>query len=320
MSHSPILSVVIVTWNVREDLRECLRSLFDNSGAVPMEVIVVDNASQDGTAEMVRAEFPQVHLIINEQNLGYTKANNQGIRASRGKYVLLLNPDTVVLPGAIEELVAFAESHPEVGIIGPKLLNPDGSIQRSARSLPDLGVGLFRNTPLGRLFPNNPFVRRYLLTDFGYDQVREVGWVSGAAMLIRREVLDKIGLLDERFWAYCEDVDLCWRAWQAGFKVVFNPLATIIHKIGRSSDQRLVPSLIQHHKSMWLFYWKNYRSQYPFWMAPIIGMGILLRLLGAVLRVGVSRLVQRVLAGKRRQESYQPATDHHKPVEPTPPF
>ncbi len=320
MSHSPILSVIIVTWNVREDLRECLRSLFDNSGAVPMEVIVVDNASQDGTAEMVRTEFPQVHLIVNAQNLGYTKANNQGIQASRGKYVLLLNPDTVVLPGAIEALVAFAESHPEAGIIGPKLVNPDGSIQRSARSLPDLGAGLFRNTPLGRLFPNNPFVRRYLLTDFGYDQVREVGWVSGAAMLIRREVLDKIGLLDERFWAYCEDVDLCWRAWQAGFKVVFNPSATIIHKIGRSSDQRLVPSLIQHHKSMWLFYWKNYRSQYPFWMAPIIGMGILLRLLGAVLRVGVLRLVQRVLAGKRRQESYRPATDHHKPVEPMPPF
>jgi GT2 family glycosyltransferase len=170
---------------------------------------------------------------------------------------------------------------------------------------------LFRNTFLGRLFPNNPFVRRYLLTDFGYDEVREVDWVSGAAMLVRRDLIERIGSLDERFWAYCEDVDLCWRAWQAGYKVLLCPNAVITHKVGRSSDQRLVPSLIQHHKSMWLFYLKNYRHRYPLLLFPLIGLGILLRLAGALLKVASHRLrlfFERKLAAKPK---------HQLPLAPT---
>lgn len=286
----PLLSVVIVSWNVREDLRECLRSLFTSSldpflSPVPLEVIVIDNASSDGSALMVQREFPQVRLFVNPYNLGYTRANNQGIEVSQGKLLLLLNPDTIVCPGALGILVRWAENRPDVGIIGPKLLNPDGSLQLSARSFPDLGVGAFRNTFLERLFPMNPFVRRYLLTDWDHNEVREVDWVSGAAMLVRREVFERVGLLDEAFWAYCEDVDLCWRAWQRGFKVLYCPEAVIVHKVGRSSDQRLVSSLIQHHRSMWRFYRKNYRHRYPFWTAPLIGGGIWLRLFGALTKV-----------------------------------
>jgi len=315
MKEKPVLSIVIVSWNVREDLRECLQSLLKDEGSRlesgEIEIIVVDNASTDGTAEMVNLEFPQVKLLVNSQNLGYTKANNIGINHSRGKYILLLNPDTVVHQGALQALIDCAESHPEVGIIGAKLLNPDGSVQRSARSFPDIGAGLFRNTFLGRLFPNNPFVRRYLLADFGYDEVREVDWVSGAAMLVRRDLIERIGGLDERFWAYCEDVDLCWRAWQAGYKVLFCPNAFITHKVGRSSDQRLVPSLIQHHKSMWLFYLKNYRHRYPLLLFPLIGLGILLRLAGALLKVASHRLrlfFERKLAAKPK---------HQLPLAPT---
>jgi GT2 family glycosyltransferase len=315
MKEKPVLSIVIVSWNVREDLRECLQSLLREKGSRlesgEIEIIVVDNASTDGTAEMVNLEFPQVKLLVNPQNLGYTKANNIGINHSRGKYILLLNPDTIVHQGALQALIDCAESHPEAGIIGAKLLNPDGSVQRSARSFPDIGAGLFRNTFLGRLFPNNPFVRRYLLTDFGYDEVREVDWVSGAAMLVRRDLIERIGGLDERFWAYCEDVDLCWRAWQAGYKVLFCPNAVITHKVGRSSDQRLVPSLIQHHKSMWLFYLKNYRHRYPLLLFPLIGLGILLRLAGALLKVASHRLrlfFERKLAAKPK---------HQLPLAPT---
>ena len=315
MKEKPVLSIVIVSWNVREDLRECLQSLLKDEGSRlesgEIEIIIVDNASTDGTAEMVNLEFPQVKLLVNSQNLGYTKANNIGINHSRGKYILLLNPDTVVHQGALQALIDCAESHPEVGIIGAKLLNPDGSVQRSARSFPDIGAGLFRNTFLGRLFPNNPFVRRYLLEDFGYDEVREVDWVSGAAMLVRRDLIERIGGLDERFWAYCEDVDLCWRAWQAGYKVLFCPNAVITHKVGRSSDQRLVPSLIQHHKSMWLFYLKNYRHRYPPVLFPLIGLGILIRLAGALLKVASHRLrlfFERKLAAKPK---------HQLPLAPT---
>jgi len=315
MKEKPVLSIVIVSWNVREDLRECLQSLLREEGSRlesgEIEIIIVDNASTDGTAEMVNLEFPQVKLLVNSQNLGYTKANNIGINHSRGKYILLLNPDTIVHQGALQALIDCAESHPEAGIIGAKLLNPDGSVQRSARSFPDIGAGLFRNTFLGRLFPNNPFVRRYLLTDFGYDEVREVDWVSGAAMLVRRDLIERIGGLDERFWAYCEDVDLCWRAWQVGYKVLFCPNAVITHKVGRSSDQRLVPSLIQHHKSMWLFYLKNYRHRYPLLLFPLIGLGILLRLAGALLKVASHRLrlfFERKLAAKPK---------HQLPLAPT---
>jgi GT2 family glycosyltransferase len=315
MKEKPVLSIVIVSWNVREDLRECLQSLLGEEGSRlesgEIEIIVVDNASTDGTAEMVNLEFPQVKLLVNSQNLGYTKANNIGINHSRGKYILLLNPDTIVHQGALQALIDCAESHPEAGIIGAKLLNPDGSVQRSARSFPDIGAGLFRNTFLGRLFPNNPFVRRYLLADFSYDEVREVDWVSGAAMLVRRDLIERIGGLDERFWAYCEDVDLCWRAWQAGYKVLFCPNAVITHKVGRSSDQRLVPSLIQHHKSMWLFYLKNYRHRYPLLLFPLIGLGILLRLAGALLKFASHRLrlfFERKLAAKPK---------HQLPLAPT---
>lgn len=290
MPDEPVLSIVIVSWNVCDDLHECLRSLVTRHSSLVIEVIVVDNASSDRTVEMVRREFPQVTLISNDENLGYTKANNQGILQSRGKYILLLNPDTIVREGALDALIEFAEANPQAGIIGGKLLNPDGGIQRSARSFPDIGAGLFRNTLLGRLFPKNPFVRRYLMTDFSYDEVHEVDWVSGAAMLVRREVFDIIGLLDEGFWAYCEDVDFCWRARQVGFKVLFCPNAVIVHKIGRSSDQRLVQSLIQHHKSMWRFYLKNYRQRYSLVLSPLIGLGIVLRLTGALMRVVVHRL------------------------------
>ena len=315
MKEKPVLSIVIVSWNVREDLRECLQSLLREEGSRlesgEIEIIVVDNASTDGTAEMVNLELPRVKLLVNSQNLGYTKANNIGINHSRGKYILLLNPDTIVHQGALQALIDCAESHPEAGIIGAKLLNPDGSVQRSARSFPDIGAGLFRNTFLGRLFPNNPFVRRYLLADFGYDEVREVDWVSGAAMLVRRDLIERIGGLDERFWAYCEDVDLCWRTWQAGYKVLFCPNAVITHKVGRSSDQRLVPSLIQHHKSMWLFYLKNYRHRYPLILFPLIGLGILIRLAGALLKVASHRLrlfFERKLVAKPK---------HQLPLAPT---
>lgn len=315
MKEKPILSIVIVSWNVREDLRECLQSLLREEGSrlesSEIEIIVVDNASTDGTAAMVNLAFPQVKLLVNSQNLGYTKANNIGINHSRGKYILLLNPDTIVHQGALQALIECAESHPEAGIIGAKLLNSDGSVQRSARSFPDIGAGLFRNTFLGRLFPNNPFVRRYLLTDFSYDEVREVDWVSGAAMLVRRDLIEQIGGLDERFWAYCEDVDLCWQAWQAGYKVLFCPNAVITHKVGRSSDQRLVSSLIQHHKSMWLFYLKNYRHCYPLVLFPLIGSGILIRLAGALLKVASHRLrlfFERKLAAKMK---------HQMPLAPT---
>src|SRR5579862_4954722 len=205
------IAVVIVSWNTREDLRKCLASLYaDPAPRCSFKVWVVDNVSQDGSPEMVRRDFPQVHLIENDQNLGYVKANNQAIaQAADARYVLLLNSDAYVeSPATLDALADFADANPKVGIAGARVHNPDGSLQLSCRRFPTLGAGFFRNTYLGRLFPKNRYAREYLMGDFNHAEARTADWVSGCAMFIRKEMIDKIGALDERFFMYCEDVDI----------------------------------------------------------------------------------------------------------------
>lgn len=206
------LSVVILNWNTCELLRKCLQSLVCNEESVHYEVIVVDNASEDGSRQMVQQEFPQVHLIVNPRNMGFGAGNNVAIAFTRGRYVLFLNSDTRVTAGALSPLVQYADRHQDVGIMGPKLLNEDGSLQYSCRRYPNLGAGLFRNTLLGRLFPNNRYATDYLMQDWDHASIRDVDWVSGAAMMVRKHLLTQLGGFDEAFFMYCEDVDLCWRA------------------------------------------------------------------------------------------------------------
>ncbi len=253
LSNEPALSVTICSWNTQDDLRACLRSLEGTSA----EVIVCDNNSEDGSPQMVAAEFPWVRLLAQSQNLGFTGGQNLMIETRCAPHVLLLNSDTVVHPKALETLMAYLEAHPEVGILGPKLLNPDGSLQLSCRRFPNPLAALFRNTPLGKLFPNNRFTRDYLMQDFQHDQPREVDWVSGAALLARRDLVEKIGGLDPEFFMFCEDVDWCWRAWKAGYKVVYLPSSVITHAIGRSTDKVPNRMIGRFHRSMWRFYRKN---------------------------------------------------------------
>ncbi len=244
------IAVIIVNWNAREDLRVCLKSLF--AGPKPQrdyEVWVVDNASADGSAAMVAAEFPMVHLRANTANLGFSKANNQAIAETESRYVFLLNSDAAIHPGALEALIAYADDHKSAAILGPKVLNPDGSVQYSCRRFPSLGAGFFRNTYLGRLFPNNKFARDYLMTDFDHASDLPVDWVSGCAMLLRRTAIDRIGALDERFYMYCEDVDVCQRAWDAGMEVIYVPEAVVTHAIGRSSDKNADTMIKEFHRS-----------------------------------------------------------------------
>ena len=206
---------------------------------------------------MLRADFPAVQLIVNTDNRGFAAANNQGLAVARGQFLLLLNPDTIVPPGGLETLLAFAQSHPEAGAVGPRLLNSDGSLQHSCRRFPTVWAALFRHTLLGRLFPNAHWMREYLMCDWGHDEPREVDWVSGAALLINRRAFDQIGGLDESFYWGSEDVDYCFRLHQAGWKVLYTPQPAITHAIGRSSDQAIIATIIRTHRSMQRLYSKH---------------------------------------------------------------
>ncbi len=267
------LSIVIVNWNVRDLLQRCLESVHraesDSGGKVlvrahrgsdtggrsdaglALQVIVVDNASNDDSAQMVRDDFPDVQLVINQTNRGFPAANNQGIAVADGRYVMLLNPDTEIVGHALTELVDFADRHRDVGMIGPQLLNPDGSVQSSRRRLPTLTTAFLESTWLQPAIedlqpstllslltaPLRRALERYYVSDRPDDAIQDVDWITGAAMLARHEAIDEVGLMDEDFFMYSEELDWCRRFREAGWRVVYLPTAQIVHHVGKSSEQ-----------------------------------------------------------------------------------
>lgn len=252
------LSIIIVHWNVRDLLRRCLHSILEERESSSVEVIVVDNASSDGSVEMLRAEFPSVHLIANTENRGFPAANNQGITIAQGRYVLLLNPDTEVVGDALATMVAFADVHPDVGIVGPQLLNPDGSVQSSRRRYPTLATALFESTWLEPYAPRS-LLRRYRMLDTPDDATQDVDWVDGAAVMARREGIEQVGPMDEGFFMYSEELDWCRRFREAGWRVVYLPTTRIIHHRGKSSEQ-VVAARHVHFQSSKVRYFRKHHS------------------------------------------------------------
>lgn len=247
------LSVVIVSWNTRALLVDCLNSL---KGAVDgqMEVLVVDNASDDDSAPVLKSQFPWVKLIANEENVGFATGNNQAIRASVGEYVLLLNPDTVVLPGALETLLKFMDEHPEVGAAGSRVLNPDGSLQTSCYPAPTLLRELWRLFHLDALRHYGV----YCMADWPTDVNRQVDVLLGACILLRRKVLDQIGLMDEKYFMYSEEVDLCFRVRRAGWPIYWVPEAKIIHYGGQSTNQVAGEMFLRLYEGKLIYFKKHY--------------------------------------------------------------
>ncbi|MCL5103526.1 MAG: glycosyltransferase family 2 protein [Armatimonadetes bacterium] len=272
------VTLSIVNWNTRDELLDCLKSVFEQDGSVNCEVIVVDNASTDCSTGVVESEYPQAHLIRNDQNLGFGAAHNQSIKESSGRYVMLVNPDCRMLePNVLRKMVDYMDAHVDVGILGPKVLNPDGSLQYSARHFPTMVAAVFRHTIFGKLFPNNRFVREYLMTNWAHDAATDVDWLSGSALMVRRETFEQIGLLDERFFMYCEDIDWCRRAHEGGWRVVYFPMASVSHRIGAASDKNPIPMIKQHHRSM-LRYFLKYDSRSPrILLYPVVMVGLWLR-------------------------------------------
>ena len=260
------LTIILVTHQSREVLADCLRSIAAHPPPGEHEILVVDNASTDGTRELLDTEFPAAAVIANETNLGFAKANNQALRRARGRYILLLNNDSLIQLGAFEALLGFMHAHPRAGICGPKVLNADGTLQKQCRRSFALPWDLFCYfIGLAALFPRSRLCARYLMTYMDEDETHEADAVSGACMLIRREVIEQVGLLDERFFAYQEDADYCFRSRQAGWQVHYVPAARVIH-LGGMGGSRAHPyrSIYEWHRSYFIYYRKNLARRYFF--------------------------------------------------------
>lgn len=245
----PDLSVVIVSWNVRHLLRRCLLSIAQATDRLATEIVVVDNASHDDSSAMVSREFPQITLLANSTNIGFTRANNQALARCHGRYILLLNPDTEAQPGAIAALVAYMDGHRDVGIAGPQLVYSDGSVQSSRRRFPTLRTFFIESTILQRVFRGSALVRRYHMEDAPATDIQDVDWLVGACLLVRREAIDAAGMLDERFFMYCEELDWCLRIKRCGWRIVYVPEARVVHHEARSSEQVKAQQHIHFHSS-----------------------------------------------------------------------
>jgi GT2 family glycosyltransferase len=253
------VSIIVVNWNTKDLLRDCLTSVYECAGAVDFEIIVVDNASTDGSAEMLKNEFKDVILIENIENRGFAAANNQGMAVAKGRYVLLLNSDTVVLDSCIAKTVCFADANPQAAVIGCRVLNPDHTLQPTCFMFPSLLNMLLSSTYLYKLFPKNRFFGREHMTWWDTSDVREVDYVRGCFMLVRREGIEQVGMMDERFFMYSEETDWCYRFKKGGWKVVFTPKADIIHLLGASTKKRRAEMTLQVWGSLLLFF-KKHRS------------------------------------------------------------
>lgn len=254
------LSIVVVNWNTRELLLQCLRSIYsdrDTQQRLAVEVIIVDNGSKDGSVQAVRQQFPEVRIIENEENAGFARANNQAIVASRGRFVLLLNSDTEVMPGALFRLCQFMEEHPNAAGAGARILNADHTLQISCFPLPTVWSEFWYLLHLDLVWP----YAEYQMDRWQEDAARSVDVLLGACLLLRRRALDQVGLLDESFFMYSEEVDLCYRLHQAGWRLYWVPEAEVVHYGGQSTNQMAPEMFLQLYRSKVRYFHKHYGAR-----------------------------------------------------------
>jgi GT2 family glycosyltransferase len=283
-----MIDLIIVNYNSTRFVLRCLGTIRHMIEEQRVHVHLQDNGSSDGL-EGISELFPNVSVTRNEKNIGFARAVNKALKVCKSKYVVILNPDTVVTDGFLSSTLEYMDEHKDVGVLGPAILNPDGSVQGSARAFPGVLTALFgRRAPLSRLLPKNPITRANVLSR-NSDGVTplEVDWVSGACMVVRRKAFSEVGLLDSRFFLYWEDADWCRRMWAKGWKVVYFPSAKVIHQVGASSSTRPIRSLYEFHKSSYKLFNKYAGGQVrllssfvAFALAMRFGLVLTLRLLG----------------------------------------
>ncbi len=311
------LAVIILNYNTCNLLRECLRTVYASQGAISFDVCVVDNASSDGSADMVRTEFPQAVLVASDRNGGFSYGNNLGLRhygftdqvgaadpEGTPRYALLLNPDTEVPPTAFADMVAFMDGRAQCGVAGCKLVRPDGSLDLACRrAFPSPEVSAYRMLGLSKLFPKSPRFGRYNMTFLDPDQVTEVDSVVGAFMMVRGAAIHQVGLLDEAFFMYGEDLDWAFRIKQQGWHVWYNPAVTVLH-VKEAASKTSLKARQEFYRAMEIFYYKHYEATTPRLLHWLILGGIRAR--GAVDTAQRNRLLQRNSAGTPQQKSSAP--------------
>jgi GT2 family glycosyltransferase len=274
------ISIVIVTWNCKRFLQECLDSLVDYRRDQQTEIIIVDNASADGTPELVRDSYPEVTLIQSNENLGFTKGNNVGIRRASGEYVLLINPDVNVLHGCIDKMLAYMQQNPRIGLLGPRMLGADGKSDRSYMGAPTLWNLFCRALALDALFPKSKLFGGFLMFYFDRNQIAEVDILNGWFWMTRREALDQVGLLDENLFMYGDDLDWSKRFRDAGWKVVYFPEAEAVHYGGGTTARAPIRFSVEMQKANFQYWQKNYGKTSQFMYRSIIALHQLIRLIG----------------------------------------
>jgi GT2 family glycosyltransferase len=289
MPEKPDISIVITSYNTRDMLKSCIESIYRSIDAITYEIVCVDDSSDDGSADMVKESFPCVHLVKNRENLGYTKSNNIGIKLARGRCIVLLNADTEIQSRTFDRMVTFMDRTPEAGACGPKLLNPDGSIQYCIRSFPGVFTVLCQSVGLHELLPNNPITNQYYMKHLDYDQIIEVESIGTTCYMVRREVLEAVGLLDETFFMYCADLDFNKRIGLAGYKIFYLPQAKVIHYGGQSVNQNVRWHLSDAHRGYRVLFDRYYAPKHGPLYNALIRMAIKMRLGLFLVRLMLSR-------------------------------
>jgi GT2 family glycosyltransferase len=308
------LSIVILCWNDLKVITDCLRSIYAGTHSTDFEVIVSDNGSTDGSIEFIREEFPQVQLIENGVNLRYAKGNNVAIEASRGEYVLILNPDTIIHDGTLDKMITYADRHPEGGAFGCRILNADGTFQACIRPLPTIRSEWFIALGLGVFGYLSDWFHPGIYVGWKGEKERTVGWLAGCFILARGDLLRRLGGFDEQFFYFFEDTDLCRRMWDATYKILYSPEVTIIHMGGQSTFKRFSPIgfALDGQVTRYLYFYKYYGARGARQCRWAILAGLFIRRVG----YGVLQLVRPSETGRKKQEQFRTLFEWNYRVDP----
>ena len=285
------LSIVIVNYNTKKLTIDCIQSVLNSKLNFQYEILVVDNASSDGSVEQIKSLFPYIKVISNKENVGFSKANNQAIRRCSGRYVLLLNSDTIVNECTLDKMILFMDEEKDVGAVGCEVNLPDGTLDKAChRGFPTPEASFYYMVGLAQKYPTSPKYNSYHKSYMNMHEIHDIDCLVGAFIMVRREAFEQVGLLDEEFFMYGEDIDWCFRIKEVGWRIVYNPTVSIVHYKGASSRKKPFKIVYEFHRAMYLFHKKHYAKKYNFFINSVVYTGITLKLTFAT----ISNLLKKV--------------------------